>query len=77
MVSAFFNPIISAVREIIAVLHWFSNVVALLKMLDVVSQLGSLVDVFGWLIASLASSFLAELLKSQIPTLLRLILREL
>ena len=75
--NTFLNPIISMVREIIAIWHLFSNLSALLNLLELMSQRGSFEGLLLWLISSAVSSFLAELVKSKIPTLLRLILREL
>lgn len=75
-VNAFLNPIISMLRELIAIWHWFSNLFALINLLELMSQHGSFAGLVLWLISSAVSSFLAEVLKSKIPTLLRLILRE-
>ena len=60
--------ILKEVRELIALWHWLSN---LLAFLTAISEHGITEGVILWLISSLVSALIAELIKTLIPSYLR------
>jgi hypothetical protein len=75
MVAFILRPIFLLARELIAVWHYVSDIFALLEILNLMSSHGPIEGLVIWLISSALSAFLAELLKSYLPTPLRILLR--
>ena len=64
--------LLEVVRELIAVWHWLSNLIALLTL---ISEQGITEGTILWLISGFASGIIAELVKAAIPSYLRPIFR--
>ena len=69
------KELISFVRESSAIIHYFSDVVIAISIYNMIFEQGEVVPVIVWVIIALISSLIAELLKSKLPTLLRLVFR--
>ena len=68
--------IIGFVRESSAIIHYFSELMVVISVYNLIFELSSIGMVIVWLIIALTSGVVAELLKSALPTLLRLIFRK-
>jgi hypothetical protein len=61
------------IRESAAIIHYFSDIVAAISLYNVIFE-NSTVEMFIiWVIVALISGVIAELLKSHLPTPLRII----
>jgi hypothetical protein len=63
------------IREASAIIHYFSDFMAIISVYNVIFEHGSVSPIIIWLITALISAVIAELLKSRLPTLLRIVLR--
>ena len=70
------KEIIGFVRESSAIIHYFSDLMVVISVYNFIFELSSIGMVIVWLILALTSGIVAEILKSTLPTLLRLILRK-
>jgi len=68
------KSLIKLAKELIAVWHWLSNLIALLTA---ISEHGTTAGVVNWLISGLVSSLIAEAIKAMIPTYLRPVFKHL
>jgi hypothetical protein len=66
------KSLVKQVKELVALWHWFSNLIA---FLTAISEHGITEGVILWLISSLISAFIAELIKTLIPSFLRPVFR--
>ena len=62
------NSLLNRIKELIALWHWLSNLIALSTAL---SENGITQGVILWLISSLVSGLIAELIRTLIPSFLR------
>ena len=70
------KEIIGFVRESSAIIHYFSDLMVVISVYNLIFELSSIGMVIVWLILALTSGIVAEILKSTLPTLLRLIFRK-
>ena len=63
------------IREASAIIHYFSDIVVFISIYNIIFEHGAVVAVIIWAIIALISAFIAELLKSKLPTPLRIIFR--
>ena len=75
-ISDMLKEIISFVRESFAIIHYFSDLMAVISVYNLIFEQGSFGIIMVWLIIALTSGIIAELLRSNLPTLLRIILRK-
>ena len=75
MVAFILRPIFALARELIAIWHYVSDIFVLVEILNIMSSHGPIEGLVIWLISSALSAFIAELLKSYLPTPLRILLR--
>jgi hypothetical protein len=71
------DEFLRVIREFVALWHWISDILAVTEILQLVSEHGVIGSLALWLVSSIVSGLLAELLQSLIPTPLRPILRRL
>jgi hypothetical protein len=76
-ISEIISGAIKFIREIVAIWHYVSDIMALIEILQLISAHGAVDGLIIWLASSIVSGFLAELLESLLPTPLRPILRKL
>ena len=68
------KEIVGFIRESSAILHYFSDIVAAISLYNVIFENSAAVTaVIIWVIAALIFGVIAELLKSHLPTPLRII----
>jgi hypothetical protein len=76
-VASALGSVIDNIAEVLSLVHWLSNVVFLLSLLQVLNPNGVIQGYLIWLtsslVTSLVSGIIAELLTSAIPTLLRVL----
>jgi len=73
--SAVIKGLIGFIREPSAIIHYFSDVVVVISIYNIIFEHGAVVTVIIWVIIALISAFIAELLKSKLPTPLRILFR--
>lgn len=76
-VSEIVNSAVSVMREIAAAWHYISDIMALLEILKLISAHGAIEGLVLWVVSSVVSASIAELLESILPTPLRILLRRL
>ena len=64
------------IGEAYAVIHYFSDLMTIFSLYGTVFENSSAGTVIIWLLIALVSAIIAELLKSRLPTLLRILLRK-
>jgi len=69
------KELLAFIREASAIVHYFSDLMAIIAVYNIIFEHGSVSAVIIWLITALISSVIAELLKSRLPTPLRIVLR--
>jgi len=69
------KELIGLFREASAIIHYFSDFVTIISFYNMVFEHGGAGTVIIWLVISFVSGIVAELLKSHLPTLLRIIFR--
>jgi hypothetical protein len=72
--SSLIKEVVEFIRETAAIIHYFSIIVAIISIYSLIYGQGTVGAIIAWLLTALLSAVIAELLKSQIPTLLRIIL---
>ena len=75
MRSDLMREFIGFTREFFAVIHYFSDFMVAILVYNLIFEGGAIGVVLVWLVVGLISAVIAELLKSKLPTLLRLIWR--
>jgi hypothetical protein len=73
--SEVIKELIEFIREASAIIHYFSDVVVIIAIYNIIFEQGTGVMVIIWVITALISAFIAELLKAHIPTPLRIVFR--
>lgn len=73
--SAVIKEVIGFIRESSAIIHYFSDAVVFILIYNTIFEHGVVVTVIIWVVIALISAFIAELLKSRLPTPLRVIFR--
>ena len=71
------TEILEVIKEIIAIFHYISDIMAILELLKLMSMHGSVEGFIIWSITALISGFIAEFLQSNLPTPIRIILKKL
>ena len=67
------TELLGFIRESSAIIHYFSDVVAAISLYNVIFENSAVATIIIWVIAALISGVIAELLKSHLPTPLRII----
>jgi hypothetical protein len=75
-ISFAISGLIYAIREIVALWHYISDIMALLEILQLISAHGTFEGLALWMGSAIASAVIAELFQSLIPTPLRILLRK-
>ena len=73
-ISTIIKELIGFIREALAIIHYFSDFMAIISLYTMLFEQGTSGSIIIWLITALISGVIAELLKSHIPTPLRIIL---
>jgi hypothetical protein len=73
--SAVIKELIGFIGGASAIIHYFSDVVVVISIYNIIFENGAVVTVIIWVIIGLISAFIAELLKSKLPTPLRIVFR--
>lgn len=71
--SGVITELIGFIRESSAIIHYFSDIVAAIALYNVIFENSAVAMFIIWVIAALISGVIAELLKSHLPTPLRII----
>jgi len=74
-ISDVIKELIGFIREASAIIHYFSDVMVVISVYNIIFEHGAVGAVVIWLIIGLISAVIAELLKSRLPTPLRLVFR--
>jgi hypothetical protein len=74
-ISDVIKELVGFIREASAIVHYFSDLMAVISVYNMIFEHGSVGAVIIWLITALISGVIAELLKSRLPTPLRIVLR--
>jgi len=74
-ISDVIKELLGFIREAFAIIHYFSDLMAIISVYNIIFERGSVGVVIIWLITALVSGVAAELLKSHLPTPLRIVLR--
>jgi hypothetical protein len=69
------KELIEFIREASAIIHYFSDFIAIISLYNIIFEHGAVGTVIVWVVIALISAVIAELLKSHIPTPLRIVLR--
>jgi len=64
------------IREVSAIIHYFSDIMAVISLYNLILEHGPVGAVIIWILVALISAVIAELLKSHLPTPLRVVLRK-
>jgi hypothetical protein len=67
------KELVGFIRESFAILHYFSDIVAAISLYNLIFENSAVTAVIIWVIAALIFGVIAELLKSHLPTPLRVI----
>jgi len=67
------TELLGFIRESSAIIHYFSDVVAAISLYNVIFENSPVAMFIIWVTAALISGVIAELLKSHLPTPLRII----
>ena len=67
------KELVGFIRESFAILHYFSDIVAAISLYNLIFENSAVTAVIIWVIAALIFGVIAELLKSHLPTPLRII----
>ena len=73
LLSDLIKEIAGLLREFFAILHYFSDIMAAILIYNLIFESGAAGLIFIWLVIELISAVLAELLKSKLPTPLRIL----
>lgn len=73
--SAVVKELIGFIGEASAIIHYFSDVVVVISIYNIIFEHGAVITIVIWVIIAIISAFIAELLKSKLPTPLRIMFR--
>jgi hypothetical protein len=73
--SGLMRELVGFVREFFAIMHYFSDLMVAILVYNLIFENGAVGILLVWFVIGLISAVIAELLKSKLPTPLRLILR--
>lgn len=73
-ISGLIKEVVGFIREAAAIIHYFSIIVAVILIYNLILSQDTVGVIVAWLITAMLSAVVAELLKSRIPTLLRMVL---
>jgi len=71
--SQLLRELVRFIRESSAIVHYFSDFMVAISLYNVIFENGVVGAFINWLLVALLSAVIAELLKSQLPTPLRVI----
>ena len=74
-ISAVIRELIRFIGEASAIIHYFSDIVVVISVYNIIFEHGTVSPVIIWLIIAAISAAIAELLKSRLPTPLRIVFR--
>ena len=74
--SGVIEEIVKFIRESSAIIHYFSDIMAVISFYNLIYEHGAVGTIIIWLITALISAVIAELLKSHLPTPLRIVLHK-
>jgi hypothetical protein len=69
------KELIKFIGEASAIVHYFSDLMTIISIYSTVFENSSVGAVVIWLVTALISAIIAELLKSRLPTPMRIVLR--
>ena len=69
------TELIGFIRETSAIVHYFSDIVVVILVYNVIFEHGDATTIIVWVLTALISAVIAELLKSRLPTPLRIVFR--
>lgn len=69
------KELVGFIREATAIIHYFSDIIVVISLHNVIFENTALASVIIWLMVALISAVVAEFLKSRLPTPLRIIRR--
>jgi hypothetical protein len=69
------TELIGFIREASAIVHYFSDIVVVILVYNVIFERGDAGTIIIWVLTALISAVIAELLKSRLPTPLRIVFR--
>ena len=69
------TEVIGFIREASAIVHYFSDILVIILVYNVIFEHGDAGMIIVWVLTALISAVIAELLKSRLPTPLRLVFR--
>jgi hypothetical protein len=69
--------IISTIREIVAIWHYISDIMAVLELLQLISAHGTYEGLTLWVASAITSALIAEIFQAMIPTPLRILFHRL
>ena len=72
-ISDVLKELVGFIRESSAIVHYFSDFMTAIALYNIIFEQGAVGAVIIWLITAVISAVIAELLKSQLPTPLRII----
>ena len=72
--SGLMRELVGFVREFFAVIHYFSDFMVAILIYNLIFEGGNVGIILVWFVIGLISAVIAELLKSKLPTPLRIIL---
>jgi hypothetical protein len=72
--SGLMRELVGFVREFFAVIHYFSDFMVAILIYNLIFEGGNVGIILVWFVIGLISAVIAELLKSKLPTPLRLVL---
>ena len=75
IISDVIKELIRFVGEASAIVHYFSDIMVVISVYNVIFEHGSAGAIIIWLITAVISAVIAELLKSRLPTPLRIVFR--
>jgi hypothetical protein len=67
------RELVRFIRESAAIIHYFSDIVIVITLYNAIFEHGDVVAIILWLLIALISAVIAELLKSRLPTPLRIL----
>lgn len=71
------KELVELIKELIAVWHYISDILAILEVVNLISTHGTYEGLILWIVSAMVSGVIAEVFESVIPTPLRVILKEL
>jgi hypothetical protein len=69
------TEVIGFIREASAIVHYFSDIIVIISVYNVIFEQGDAVTIIVWVLTALIAAVIAELFKSRLPTPLRLVFR--